>query len=134
MIEKFRFPLAAQFQSVRSTPELLAKGANEPTFLIEYNDGLAAHARLVNGVPNVDVPLLILAQSVGVSPHQPFRWDQPVVDALVSVRAGTKHGKAGAGLVRSLDVERRQRGRQSGRGTCCQERSASLFVHSGRQD
>src|SRR5712692_7716731 len=96
MVEEFCFPLAAQLQSVRSTSELLAKGTNEAAFLVEDNDRLAAHTRFVHSVPNIDVSLLILAKSVGVSPHQPFWRDQPVVDTLVSMRAGTKHGRARA--------------------------------------
>src|SRR5207302_5912797 len=96
MLEKFCFPLAAQLQSMCSASEFLTKGANEAAFLVEYNDCLCAHARLVDRMPNIDVALLILAESVSVSPDQPFWRHEPVVDTLIRVRAGTKHGKASA--------------------------------------
>src|ERR1044072_1758856 len=115
-----------------SAPELLAKSTNEAPFLVVYNDRFAAHAGLVHGVPHVNMPLLVLAESVSISPHQPLRRHQPVVDALVGMRTGTNHGKASAGFVRSLNVKRRQGRGQACSGTCGQERSASMFVHGGR--
>src|ERR1700722_1915009 len=121
MVEKFGLTLAAQFQSVRPASKALAKRTNEAAFLLEDNNRFAAHARLVDGVTYIDMALLVLAEPVRISPHQPFGRDQPIVDALVGVRAGTQHRKARARLVRSLETERRQSGRQPSSRACFQE-------------
>src|SRR5215469_124142 len=111
MIEKLFFSFAPQFQSVRSSTKALTERANKPTFRIKYDNRLAAHARLVNRMPDVNVSLLILAKPMCISPYQSFRWNQPVMHTLVAVRSGTHNGESGSRLVGGLKVKPRREGR-----------------------
>src|SRR5215831_8419991 len=81
-------------------------------------------------MPDVDVPLLILAQPMGVAPYQSLRRNEPVMHTLVGMHSGTDNWRSIARLVGDLKVERRRQcGSQNGAGTRCQEGSASLFLH-----
>jgi hypothetical protein len=56
-------------------------------------------------MPDVNVALLILAKPMCVSPYQPFRGNEPVMDAFVRMRSGTDNWEPSAGLIRCLKVE-----------------------------
>jgi hypothetical protein len=70
VVEKLILSFATKFQSMRSSPKSLAKSPQEPAFFVEDYDRLAAHARFVDGMPDIDIPLLILAKAVRLSPHE----------------------------------------------------------------
>ena len=87
VIEKFFLPLAAQLQPVRAAAKTFAESANEFSLVVIYHYRLTAHARLVDGVGDVDTPLRILAEAMRIPPQQPSRRHQPVVDALIGMGA-----------------------------------------------
>ena len=93
MVQELFVSFPPQFQSVRPAPKTLTEGTQESTFLIEDNNRLAAHAGLVDGMPDVDVSLLILAKPMRIAPHHSFGRNKPVVDTLVRVRSGTHDWK-----------------------------------------
>jgi hypothetical protein len=70
VVEKLIFSFATKFQSMRSSPKALAESPEEPAFFVEDYDGLAAHARFVDGMPDIDISLRILAKAVRISPHE----------------------------------------------------------------
>ena len=105
MIKKLGPSFAPQFQPVCSSTKALAEGSNEPASLIENDDRLAAHARLVDRVADIDVPLLILAKPVCIAPYESLGRHKPIMDTFVSVQPGTHHWKPSARLVGGLSIE-----------------------------
>src|SRR5215467_1921070 len=85
VIENFPTLLRPQAKAVRSTSKLFSKCANEFPIRVVHDHGLAAHAGLINCVSHIDMPLRILREAMRVSPNEPVRRLQPIVDALVSV-------------------------------------------------
>src|SRR5260370_4050202 len=74
---------------------------------------IGTHARLVDRVGYIDAPLVVLSESVRVSPDHPIRWREPIMYAFISVKARTNHPQTLAGLVRCVHVERRNCGGNS---------------------
>src|SRR5215472_8775346 len=89
VIQKLLAVFPPQIESVGATPKLLAKRTDETALRVRDDNRLAAHARAVNGVPDVDKTLCVLANGVGVTPHQPIGGNEPVMDALIGVNART---------------------------------------------
>jgi hypothetical protein len=107
MEEKLVLSFTTKFQSVGASTKSFTESPNEPALFVEHNDRLATHARLVNGMTNINVSLLILAQAVCVSPNKACRSHKPIVHALVGVGAGTYNWPSSARLVGGLKEERR---------------------------
>src|SRR5260221_7063529 len=107
--------------------EFLAKRVYEAAAGIIDDDRLAAHAGFIDRVRYIDAALLILSESVRLSPHQAIRRCEPIVHTFVCVRAGANHGQTLAGLVRGLHEERRNCSR------CCQRRRALRGENSPRR-
>ena len=121
--------LGPQDEPVRAAPEFLAEGPDEPSLRVVDHDGLAPHARLVDGVGDVDVARGVLAQAVGVAPEQPLGRQQPVVHAFVGVLALSDDGVGRARLVRGPHKVRGH-GRGGGeRDAAPEERSACQGLH-----
>jgi hypothetical protein len=131
MVEKLIFSFASKFKPVCSPTKPLTKRPNETALLIEHNDRLAAHARLVHCMPNINVPLLVLTEAVRISPHQACWRYQPIMHALVGVGSGADYRQSSARLVGGLKVEGgRDGGCHCGSVATGQERSAGLFIHN----
>jgi len=87
VIQEFLAVFAPQVETVRAAAKLLAKCADEVALSVIHHNRLAAHARAVNGVPDVDQTLCVLANGVRVTPNQAIGWNQPVMKALIGVSA-----------------------------------------------
>src|SRR5580700_2044859 len=94
-------------------PEFLAERACKSAIGVIYDDRFATHARLVDRVGHIDAPLLVLSESVRVSPDQSIRWREPIMYAFIRVKARTNHRQTLSGLVRCVHVERRNCGGSS---------------------
>ena len=105
MVEEFCFTLTTEFQSVCASTKAFTECTDEPSFRIKDNNRLAAHARLVDRMPDVDVPLLILAQPMRVAPHQSLRRNKPVMHALVRMYSGTDNWRSITRFVGGLKIE-----------------------------
>ena len=126
MIEQLRAGLGTDVEAVRAAAELLAERADKLARGIEDRNRLRPHARWVHGVRDVDETLPVLAQAVGVAPHQAVGREQPVVDALVGVDAGADHRQARTGFVGAADEGRRQGTEGRRGGDLLQENASGL--------
>ena len=98
VIEELVAALFADAEAVGAAAEFFTEGADEFALGIVNDDGLGAHRRGVDGVGDVDEALAVLGQTVGVAPDEALWLGQPVVDHLVSVRAGAGDQGSRAGL------------------------------------
>src|SRR5262249_146416 len=96
---------------VGSAAKLFAKCAHKTAGRVVNDDGFATHAGFVHGVSDVDEAVLILRQSMRVSPDQAIGRDKPVVHTLVGVSARSDHWRPATRFMRRLKEKRRQRGR-----------------------
>ena len=98
VVEKLAVAFFADAEAVGAAAEFFTEGADEFALGIVNDDGLGAHRRGVDGVGDVDEALAVLGQTVGVAPDEALWLGQPVVDHLVSVRAGAGDQGSRAGL------------------------------------
>ena len=105
MVEKLVLSFTTKFQSVGSSTKSFTESPSELAFFVEHDDRLAAHARLVDSMSNINVALFILAEAVCVSPNKALRRYKPIVHALVRVGSGTYNWQSGARLVGGLNEE-----------------------------
>ena len=66
-VEELLAAFLADVQAVRAALEILAPGLDELALGVEHHHGVVAFAGVVDGVVDVNVPLRILADAVGVA-------------------------------------------------------------------
>ena len=127
-VEELVAPLFADVQPVRHPAEFLAPGPHELAIPIEDHHRIRAVAGGVHGVMDVDVPLRVLDDAMGVAPLDLRRQHAPIVNGLVAVGPVAQHRRLRAGLV--LDLEQ-QRSQNRTRHRRRQELSSSCSAHRG---
>ena len=96
--------------AVGHAAELLAPRPHELSVAIEHDDRVARFAGRVHGVVNVNVPLGVLHDVVGVSPLDAGRQLTPVVERLVLELTLAQHRRLRPRLVLGFE---NQRGREA---------------------
>jgi hypothetical protein len=91
-------------KTMRAVHELTPPTSDELSIGVENDHRVVALAVLVHRVVNIDAPLRVFADTVGVAIFDPRRQFTPVVDHFVNVFAAPHYGMKAAGFVGSSNI------------------------------
>lgn len=98
-VQEFVSALLANMQPMRAAPEVLAPGFHEFTLMIEYDHAVAAFARGIHRVVNINIGVRIFADAVSVAVFDIGGKLAPIVGDFVFMGALAQNGLGAAGFI-----------------------------------